>query len=374
MTSARGQETVLVTGFPAFRARKLVDALLADENLRIVLVVRPKLLVDARTALAERSDAERARVEVFAGDAAHMDFGLSGEEYVDLARRVQRIFHFAEATYLGVSERDAIRTNVGGAKEIVEFAKVCEDLRLLVYQSSAFVCGGRSGLVLEEQPGDPERARNVVERTKARAERIIRSKMDEIPTLIIRPGIVVGDSRTGEIDRFDGPYLLVLLMLTTPPDVALPLPGRGDVPLHLVPVDYVVDATLALSRLEAAVGRTVHLVDPAPLSARRVFELVAAAGGRRMPRGFIPANISRALLRTPGLERIASSPRSVVDAFTTPVEFSTATARELLAEANLSCPRFESYVERLVSFAEERLKERRDKNGSAALAQDDPLL
>ena len=103
----------------------------------------------------------------------------------------------------------------------------------------------------------------------------------------------------------------MLLVVTSPPDLALPLPGRGDEPLNLVPIDWVARASVALGRDPRARGRTFHLVDPHPLTTRRVFELVARAGGRRGPRGSIPANLAKALLRAPGLDRIAKSPRAL---------------------------------------------------------------
>jgi hypothetical protein len=110
------------------------------------------------------------------------------------------------------------------------------------------------------------------------------------------------------------------------------------------------------------VGKTFHLVDPAPLSARRVFELVALAGGRRMPRGFIPANLTKALLRTPGLERFAKSPRALLETLGTDVTYDHANADEILEGSEIRCPPFESYVDRLVEYVQERLREKRAKS------------
>jgi nucleoside-diphosphate-sugar epimerase len=183
--------------------------------------------------------------------------------------------------------------------------------------------------------------------------------------------MVVGDSQTGEIDRFDGPYMIILLIVTSPAEIALPLPGRGDVPLNLVPADHVARAARAIGLDPRSPGRTFHIVDPAPLTARRVFELVALAGGRRMPRGFIPANLTKALLRTPGLERFAKSPRAFLDALATPVTWASPNADEILAHANLRCPPLEGYVDKLVEYVRNRLRERKEKRAAAEI--DDPL-
>jgi thioester reductase-like protein len=195
--------------------------------------------------------------------------------------------------------------------------------------------------------------------------------MGKMPICVVRPAMIVGDSRTGEVDRFDGPYLLILLIVTSPADLAFPLPGRGDALLHVVPIDYVVRAAKALGRDPRAPGKTFHLVDPAPLTVRRCFELVAQAGGRKLPRGFIPANLTKALLRTPGLERIAKSPRAFIDTLATPVEYASVNTASLLGDAGIACPPFESYVERLVEYVQVRLREKRARR-EAEVA--DPLV
>jgi nucleoside-diphosphate-sugar epimerase len=213
----------------------------------------------------------------------------------------------------------------------------------------------------------------VVEETKARGEKLVRSAMGRIPVAVMRPSTIVGDSRTGEVDRFDGPYLLILLVVTSPPDLALPLPGRGDEPLNLVPIDWVARASVALGRDPRARGRTFHLVEPQPLTARRVFELVARAGGRRGPRGSIPANLAKALLRAPGLDRIAKSPRAFLETLTTPVTFDARNADELLGLLGVdSCPPLESYVDKLVEYVQERVRQRRASK-SADAEIEDPL-
>jgi hypothetical protein len=101
-----------------------------------------------------------------------------------------------------------------------------------------------------------------------------------------------------------------------------------------------------------------------------VFELVASAGGRRTPRGFIPANLTKALLRTPGIDRLAKSPRAFLDALATPVSYSFASTSELLADTDVRCPPFESYVEGLVEYVQHRLREKRARDAEVH----DPLV
>ncbi len=375
MARAGYDEVVLLTGYPSFIARAMLAQLVGHgspgKKALVHAVVRAKFAAEARALLDELPLEQRSRVNLIEGDAASLDLGLSGAEFHELVGEIDRIHHCAQVTFLGVDRPAAEHVNVGGAREILEIASACRDLKCLVFHSTAHVSGDRTGIVLEDDLKKGQAFRNVVEETRARAEKLVRAAMPQIPIAVVRPSNVIGDSLTGEVDRFDGPYLLILLIVTSPPDFALPLLGTGDAPLNLVPIDYVARAAWAIGRDPRAVGRTFHLVDPAPLSARRVFEVVARAGGRRMPRGSIPANIAKALLRTPGLERFAKSPRAFLETLVTPVTYDARNAVELLAGADVSCPPFESYVDKVVEYVQLRVRERRAKK--AAIEIDDPL-
>lgn len=353
-------DIVLLTGLPSLLARAVCgEVLRADPRAAVYAVVRTKSLDDARTMLGELPPADRERVHVVEGDAAAIDFGLSGGEHKVLAREVTRIHHCAQVTYLGVDRKAAEHANVRGASELLEFASSCEKLEGLIFHSTAHVAGDRRGVVLESDLEAGQSFRNVVEETKARAEKLMRAAMDRLPIAVVRPATIVGDSRTGEIDRFDGPYLLVMLVVTSPPDLALPLPGLGEEPLNLVPIDWIAQASVAIGRDPRARGRTFHLVDPHPLPARRVFELVARASGRRGPRGSIPANLAKALLRAPGIERIAKSPRAFLDTLTTHVTYDARNAEELLSSLDVgACPPLEAYVDKLALYVQQRMRHR----------------
>jgi thioester reductase-like protein len=368
-------EVVLLTGLPSLLARAVCfETLRFDPQARVEAVVRSKLVGDARALLDALPAEQRARVHIVEGDAAAIDHGLAGPEYKALARRVTRIHHCAQVTYLGVDSKTAEQVNVGGAREALELASSCDKLECLVFHSTAHVSGDRRGVVLEDDLKAGQAFRSVVEETKARGEKMMRAAMDRLPIAVMRPATIVGDSGTGEVDRLDGPYLLVLLVVTSPPDFALPLPGRGDEPLNLVPIDWVARAATALGRDPRSRGRTFHLVDPRPLTARRVFELVARAGGRRGPRGSIPANLARAILRAPGVARIAQSPRAFLETLTTPVTYDARNADQLLPALGIpGCPPLESYVDRLVEYVQERVRLRR-ANQDADLEVEDPLV
>jgi nucleoside-diphosphate-sugar epimerase len=363
----------LVTGFPtSFIARRMVKKILETEPNTPIVCTVPRRFLDR--AQAEREalgpDAVR-RLELIEGDTAAMDFGMAGPHFLDLARRVRVVHHCACVTNADVTREVARRVNVGGAGEVLELCEAAPELTRLVYWSTAAVCGRRPGRVVESELPRSVRFHNHVDESRHQAELVIRDAMDHVPTTVLRPSIIVGDSRTGEIDRMEGPYLLILLMLSSPVDLRVPLPGRGDTPLNLVPIDYVVRAAQIIGRQPQAIGRTFHLTDHRPLTVRQLFQLVAQAGGKRLPGGFIPSRVAKALLSTPGLHLVSKSPRAFVDLIATPVRYDCRNADDLLAGKEIHCPAFESYVDALVDFVKRRVKERKEQEDQATTH--DPL-
>ena len=367
-------EVTLVTGFPNFRARKMVEYLLVVEPRSLFyLIVRDKFAKDAAKIIAALPKAHRERVVIIEGDAAAMDLGLSGAEYRTLGAEIDRVHHLAQITYPGVPRDTTEQTNIGAIREVVELGRCCTNVRSIVVHSSALVSGNREGLVLEDELNRGQSFRSHVEESLARAERLAR-KASPLPIVVLRPTLIVGDSATGEIERFDGPYLLILVIVTSPQDFPVPLPTRGDALLHLVPIDYVVRAAHHIGRQPGAVGRTFHLADPRPLTVRRVFELVAQSGGKRLPGGFIPTQLTKALLSAPGLGLFAKSPRAFVDTLATPVRYDTRNTDEILAPTPIRCPPFESYVDALVSYVRKRVQERRIQSETERIGEIEDAL
>jgi thioester reductase-like protein len=374
-SSRRTSDVSLVTGFPAFTARRLAQKLLAtDGDERVYLLSHGKFRAAASEFLAQLPSDDAARVEILEGDVADMDLGLAGGEYKALAAEVTAIHHTAAVYYLGAKRELVERVNVEGTRTMLDLAAESQRLRRFVHWSTAQVSGARSGVILEEELDCGQRFRNVYEETKFRAERLVRDAARRLPVTIVRPGIIVGDSRTGEIDKFDGPYYLLVLIVSSPLDVHLPLPGRGSAPLNLVPIDFVVEAAVALARDPRAAGGTFHLTDPCPFSARTVYELVAQRADKKPPRGTIPTSLARALLRAPGLERLARAPLAFLEAFNHLALYNCRHTLELLAPpdgSGVRCPPFDHYVDNLVRYVREvHAKKQQERDEEAAA---DPL-
>ncbi|MCB9563513.1 MAG: dephospho-CoA kinase [Kofleriaceae bacterium] len=346
------EERVLVTGYPAFTARRMIArALAADQRARVIVLARAKFAAEAEAYVRGLPGGDRA--EVVVGDVCDMDLGLSATEYQQLTAKVTTIHHLAGIYYMGVDAATTRRVNVTGTRGVVELARDCGRLRRLIHWSTAQVSGRRKGVILEEELDEGQGFHNVYEETKFEAEQVAREAMRQLPITVLRPGVIVGDSRTGEIDKFDGPYYLMVLIATNATQVHLPLPGRGTAPMHVVPIDYVIDAGWALGNDPRAAGRTFHLTDAHPLPARRVYELVAEHSQTASPRGYIPGRLVKNVLRTPGIGRLARGPLSFLDSFDHQVFYNGRGAQELLAGTSITCPAFDSYVEHLVRYVRE---------------------
>src|SRR5262245_3275899 len=218
-------EAVLVSGFPSFTATQMIKKLLAsDGDARLFLLARDKFAKAAEAFLDGLPESQRRRVRVVVGDVCDMDLGLAGSEYKELAEEVTTIHHLAGIYYLGVDRAVAERVNVEGVQNIIELAGECRRLRRLCHWSTATVSAKRKGIILEEELDQGQGFRNFYEETKFEAEKRAQTASRRLPVTIFRPSIIVGDSRNGEIDKFDGPYYLMVLIVQGPIDMHLPLP------------------------------------------------------------------------------------------------------------------------------------------------------
>ncbi len=347
---------VLVTGFPIFLARRLIRELVAGGD-EVWILTRDKFHPEA-DQFAARLNAEfgagtTQRVHCLVGDILCIDLGLTGDQVRALHDEIEEVHHMAAIQYLGLEGAKMRAVNIDGLREVLEFCLGIRRLRRLCHWSTAFVAGARSGTVHEHELMVGQRFRNGYEETKAAAEVLARHAMDKLPITVVRPPIIVGDAESGEIQRFDGPYLLMNAIVNAPANVAVPLPGRGRYPLHVVPADYAVRAGCYLARHPATESGTFHLVDPHPLTARQFFDAVADAAGRPRPQVFLPGGFARAVLKLPGLGRLARQERTFLEWFDTDIRFDNREAARLLDASGLTCPPVPAYVDVLVRFLRE---------------------
>jgi len=344
----------LVTGFPKLLARRLAQAILAHTpDSQVALLVQEKHLDEAQDFI---SALPAGRARSLEGEIAAMHLGLSTSEYGELARGCTDIVHAAEWSHLGADRLLLERVNIEGTRGVLELAQDCRKLRRLTHVSTVFVSGGRVGVVAEDELAAGQSFRNAYEESKFEAELLVRRAMGQLPCTVLRPSMVVDDSKAGEsghLPRFEGPYAIAILLVTSPLSVPLPLPGDGVAPLNVVPAGFVAAAAAAIHHDARAVGRTFHLVDPNPSSARRVYELVAQREGKKLPRHSLGDRLTDALLKLPGLERLAREQRTAIACVNHLSFFSSRNTQEILDGTGIRCPPVESYLDSLIQDVRE---------------------
>jgi nucleoside-diphosphate-sugar epimerase len=342
-------QATLITGFPNLSSRLLVRRLLDDEQASdpVFLLVPPAHEASAREFLSRLGPVAR-RVVLLEGRAGAIDLGLSGEEYKSLTRRVRVVHHTAITLAPNTDRRSADEVNIGGARELIEFGRAAYELERIVFHSSALVAGDRSGVILESELAQKQGFHCPAERALAGAELMLQRSADELPISVLRPSLLAGNSRTGEIDRDSPLAQLLALLLRAPADWPVFMPGTGATQLNLVPTDFVIDAALAIAERPDAVGKVFHLTDPEPPRIKQVFDWVRgheAAGRVRS----VPSQLGRALFNAPGPLSWAHTPRMLLELMTTDVTYDCTHSAPILADDGLVCPRFEDYVQRVLS-------------------------
>jgi len=345
---------LLLTGFPGFLGSALLPRLLARrEGVRAICVVQPQHLATAQRRVREIEAAHPHtlhRVELVEGDITAQDLGIDPAAR-DVLGEVNEVWHLAAIYDLTVAEGVARRVNVGGTARVLEFCRSRPQFSRLQYVSTCYVSGRYQGEFTEDALDEGQTFYNHYESTKFEAEMLVRTAMaDGLPATVYRPGIVVGDSRTGETQKYDGPYFVAAFLRRQPRVAALPAVGDS-VKTSLVPRDFVIEAMDQLSVLDRSVGRTYALTDPNPPTARQVANVFARHLGKRVIWVPLPLGITRAVLGSvPGLERLLGLPAELLDYFASSTTYSTANTIADLAGTGLECPPFESYAGRLLDF------------------------
>jgi thioester reductase-like protein len=370
----------LLTGLPAsLLAQKLLGQLLLQHPAaQVKCLVAEALLEKTQDVIRRLSANDQARVETIRGDVSAMDFGLSGSRFLALAAQIDVVHHCVCASHGGLSRDAERRAYVGSTGEVLELALASQGrLTRLVHWGSALLSQPNNGRVTETEWKRPQAFRSRSDEMRFRAEALIRDAMNRVPITILRPSIIVGDSTTGEIDPLEEPYSLFQLMLNTQLELRVPVPGRGDQPCHFVPINYVVEAGLAIADDARSAGKTFHLTDERPLSVRRVFELISGAAERPAATPRLSRNLAALILHAPGLERVSPVPRAFLELLAIDVAYDARNARELLAGTNIECPNVASYLKTVLARVrrdqESRSKPRRARRHPHFEEMEDPL-
>jgi NAD(P)-dependent dehydrogenase (short-subunit alcohol dehydrogenase family) len=357
-----------VTGATGFIGRNLVEQLLEREGTIYVLVregSRGRL-----EELKNRWGAGQGRIVPVIGDLSQEKLGC-GEVIGDLRGKVDHFFHLA-AIYDMTADAESQRiANVEGTREATKLAKEL-DAKHFHMVSSIAAAGLYKGTFTEDMFEEAEKVDNhPYFQTKHESEAVVREEC-EVPWRVYRPGIVVGHSETGEMDKIDGPYYFFKLLQRARNAVPQWFPGIGieGRRINIVPVDFVAKAMDHIAHLDGLDGQAFHLTDPNPLSAGQVINTFAKAA--HAPEAvmridsrmfdFIPKQVRGGLTMLPPVKRITDQvlgdlgiPRSVLVYINYPTDFDSTKTQEALEGTGISVPPLPSYAERLWDYWERNL-------------------
>lgn len=358
-----------VTGGTGFIGRYLIDRLLKREGTIHVLVregSRGKF-EEMRARWGDDAD----RVVPVIGDIGQPLLGVDDDELERLTGRIDGFYHLAAVYDMEASPEEIQLGNVEGTINAVDFAnrvKVgCFHLASSIAAAGLFKGTWREDMFEEAENLD----KHPYFRTKHESERIVRDRL-EVPWRIYRPGIVVGDSETGEMDKIDGPYyffkLIQRLRNVLPPWA--PTIGIEGKQINVVPVDFVADAIDHISHLEGEDGKAFHLTDPNPLTAGRILNQFASSAHapqmsmRLDPQmlDVIPPAVRGGLMMLPPVKRISDQvlddlgiPRDVLVYINYPTKFDCSNTLAALEGTGIAVPPLSSYADRLWDYWERNL-------------------
>ncbi len=358
-----------LTGATGFIGRNLVERLLRREGTVFALVRAGSRgrLEELRTAWG----ADGARVVPIAGDLSQPGLGVSEEDLLTLRGTVDHFFHLAAIYDMAADAEAQEIANVEGTRHAVELAGTIEAGRF--HQVSSIAAAGLYKGVWREDMFDE--AENLDThpyfRTKHESERVVREECAR-PWRVYRPGIVVGDSRSGEIDKIDGPYYFFKLLQRARRVLPAWLPAVGveGGEINIVPVDFVADAIDHIAHQPGLDGRAFHLTDPNPKTAGEAINLFAQAADApqaalRLDSGVTdPAtSLVRSGLRLfPPAKRAVKMtlsqldiPPAVLNYVNYPTSFDSTEAQAALAGSGIEAPPLESYASRVWDYWERNL-------------------
>ncbi|MDO8650611.1 MAG: SDR family oxidoreductase [Undibacterium sp.] len=358
-----------VTGATGFIGKRLVKKLLTRKGSLVYFLIRKQSL-DKVPALLEYWDVSKTRAIPVFGDLREPELGISTDDVKLLSENIDHFFHLAAVYDLAADADDQIAVNVDGTRKTVAFANAIGALHLH-HVSSIAAAGLYEGVFREDMFDEAENFDHPYFSTKHKSEKIVRSE-SKVPFRIYRPGIVIGDSKTGAMDKIDGPYyffkLIQRIRQLLPP--WMPMIGLEGGRLNIVPVDYVVDALDYIAHQPKLDGHCFHLTDPEAMRVGDVLNTFArAAHAPTMSfrinaalMGFIPESVKKGMMSLTPVRRIKNAvlkdlglPDDMMQFINYPTRFDNRNTATALAGSGISCPRLENYADKIWDYWERHL-------------------
>ena len=362
----------LVTGATGFIGRFLVEKLLARRNATVYVLMR-RASADRYEGLCERLGATEDRLIPVWGDITRRGI-IDREALEHLSGHIDHVFHLAAVYDMNMTDEQADKVNNEGTANIVALAGALANESgskpCFHHVSSVAVAGADyEGVFTDEMFDEGQQVRHPYYRTKFQSEAIVREHC-KVPWRVYRPGMVVGHSETGEMDKIDGPYYFFKPIKRIRDNVPkwLPLLGIEGGQMPVAPVDYVVDAMVHIAHKKNLDGQAFFLIQDEPPTAGEMLRIfMRAAHGpdivRRLPTHEWPANIEQQLKRLAGtipkaewLEKRISKrigvPLSILGYVNNRAIFEDVNTQAALKGSGIHCPRLEDYAETLWQYWE----------------------
>jgi len=362
-----------VTGATGFIGKRLVKKLLERKGATVHFLLRKESenkVAGLREFWGLTDTKSAARAQPVFGDLTSKKLGLSAEAIKLLKGQVNHFYHLAAVYDLGADEESQIAVNIGGARNTVELAKAIEAGHFH-HVSSIAAAGLYEGVFREDMFDEAENYEHPYFMTKHESEKIVRKEC-KVPWSVYRPAMVVGDSRTGEMDKIDGPYyffkLIQRMRQLLPP--WMPVVGLEGGRINIVPVDFVVDALDVISHKPGIAKQCYHLVDPEGYRVGDVLDIFSkAAHAPKMNLfinaalfGFIPRSVTKGLMALAPVRRVRAAvmkdlglPEDMFTFVNYPTRFDCRDAQAMLKGSGVACPNLKDYAWRLWDYWERHL-------------------
>nr|NIP17996.1 SDR family oxidoreductase [Xanthomonadales bacterium]NIX12783.1 SDR family oxidoreductase [Xanthomonadales bacterium] len=359
-----------ITGGTGFIGFHLIGEILRKKKKATVYVLVRKESRDKFEAMRHRWGTGAKRVVPLTGDLTRSMLGVPARKRRELEGVITHVFHLAAVYDLMADAQSQVRANVEGTRNAVRFAANV-GARKFHHMSSIAAAGLYPGIFREDMFEEAQGLDHPYFRTKHDSEALVRNEC-KVPWRIYRPGIVVGHSQTGEIDKIDGPYYFFKLIqkMRRMMPAWMPTLGLEGGRINIVPVDWVARATVHIAHKGGLDGRCFHLTDPAPKRIGQVLNLFAdAAHAPQMTMrvdarifNYVPSAIKQGLRMLPPVRRISDQvmkdlglPPDLLQFINYPTKFDSRETQKALKGSGIEVPRLDDYAWRLWDYWERHL-------------------